>query len=82
LECGETKQPNNQTKKEIHYISLPVFFYLLISALNSSAVMVFENMPKVPSVAAFWPSSLVAAQQSVRVMTWFVHKKCRRSSRF
>ena len=37
--------------------------------MNSSAVMVLENMPKVPSMAAFWPSSLVAAQQSDRVIT-------------
>merc|ERR1719231_1759011 len=37
--------------------------------VNSSAVSGVENMPKVPPVAAFWPSAEVVAQQSVTVST-------------
>ena len=46
-----------------------VLIYLLSSALNSSAVIDLENMPNVPLVAASWPSWLVAAMQSVMVIT-------------
>merc|ERR1719434_254041 len=42
---------------------------VLTFAENSSAVIGLENMPKVPVVAAAWPSAEVAAQQSVTVTT-------------
>merc|ERR1712100_930116 len=40
-----------------------------IFAAKSAAVIGAENIPKVPVVAAAWPSSEVVAQQSVSVTT-------------
>merc|ERR1712056_126410 len=40
-----------------------------IASRNVSEVIGTLNMPKVPSTAALWPETEVAAQQSVRVTT-------------
>ena len=47
----------------------PGTYLELTAAVNSSAVMGFENRVKVPSVAAVCPSGLVAAMQSFKVTT-------------
>lgn len=54
---------------DVHWEEESLHIHLLSSTLNSSAVIDLENMPNVPLVAASWPSWLVAAMQSVMVIT-------------